>query len=129
MATLKSVIDRALRRAHIVADGEDPDTEQAHPAVSTLNEMLEQWRDEGLDLGLPEYTTSDYDTGTLEIAADKGATRTLIYNLAVETANDAGMEISAVTDREAERSRASLASRLHATKRVRFDTGLTRRRC
>lgn len=126
--TLADLIARALRLAHIVATGEDPEDDQAHEAVETFNDMLEAWRDDGIDLGLPTFTTADYDGGTVTVDVDAGATKALRYNLAVEAANEAGLEVSKVTNREAERSRGALAARLSPTKRVRFDHALTRDR-
>lgn len=119
MATAQELIDRALVKGHVVARGVTPDSTLRADGLATLNDMLEAWRDEGLDLNLGTLTLST------EVAADAGAIRALMYNLAVELANDERVSVPAKTERLADLSRSSLAARLMGSTRVRFPRDLT----
>lgn len=122
MATARDVITRALRRGRIIGSAETPSAEQSATAIDTLNDMLEAWRDEGLDLGL---STLALDT---TLAVDAGVMRAVVSNLAVEVANDAGVAVSQTLALMSERSRAALAGRLSGVRKIRFDRALRQRR-
>ena len=118
MATARTVITRALRRAHIVGDGQTPAGEQLAGGLDTLNDMLEAWHDEGIPTGLREL---EADT---VLAIDRGAMRTITDNLAVELADDAGLQVTPVLLTRAERGRASLIARYLIVKPAKIDRAL-----
>lgn len=121
MSTAQAIIIRALVKAHVLASGETPATDQLTVSLETLNDLLEAWRDEGIDFGLSELQLMS----TVNI--DSGAMRALIYNLAIELGNDQQVSVPDKTADIAERSRMSLAARFMGAQRVRFDSALTRR--
>lgn len=118
MATARTVITRALRRAHIVGEGQTPAGEQLAGALNTLNDMLEAWHDEGIPTGLRELEAST------ELLIDRGALRAITDNLAVELADDAGLQVSQVLFTRAERGRASLVARYLVVKPAKTDRAL-----
>lgn len=119
MATAQDLITRALIKGHVIAEGETPTSTLLDSSLATFNDMLEAWRDEGLDLGL----------GTLAlgsaVAADAGANRAIVYNLAVELANDQHVSVPDKTQKIADQARSSLAARKMGSFRVRFPRDLT----
>jgi hypothetical protein len=120
MTTARDVITRAYQKAHVIARGETPVAEQIEPALETFNDMLEEWRDHGIDLGLATLGLDD------DVGADAGAMRAIVYNLAVELANDEHAAIPAATAAIAERSYNRLAAREVPVEAPRFDPALTR---
>jgi len=121
MATARDLINSAFRKGHVIAEGETAAAEQIVPALETFNDMLEAWRDDGLDLGLGTLTLDTV------VAVDAGAHRAIKYNLAVELANDAHVSVPDVTLTIAERSRSALAGRRSGTRKIRFNAALTPR--
>lgn len=119
MATAQELIDRALVKGHVVARGVTPDSTLRSDALATFNDMLEAWRDDGLDLNLGTLTLNS------EATADAGAIRAIVYNLAVELANDERVSVPAKTQQIADQSRSALAARLMGSSRVRFPRDLT----
>lgn len=120
MTTPRDVCTRALRRAHIVADGETPAGEQIESAFDLFLDLVEEWRDGGIDLGI--LSAADIDDA---IAVDRGAFSALIWNLAVECCEEQGAAIRPFAVQRAERTRAALAARALGTNDVRFDPSLT----
>lgn len=120
MATAQATIIRALRKGHVTANGETPPTEVLSAAIDTLNDMLEAWRDDkSIDFGLGTLTLAT------ELAVDAGAIRAIVYNLAVELANDEHVSVPSQTREIAERSLAALAGRFLGSRRIRFPRALT----
>lgn len=119
MSTAQEVLTRALRKGHVIARGETPDSTVLAVHLETFNDMLEAWRDEGIDLGLG---TLALDT---ELAIDAGCNRAIIYNLAVECANEEHVSVPPKTQQIADQARSSLAARLMPKERVRFPRALT----
>lgn len=122
--TVRDVLTRALRLAGIVAVGETPSGDDTAAALDDFKDMLEEWRDNGIDLGI----AADSLTVSTNIAADRGVIKSLRYNLAVELANGAGLDVSATTRDIADRTRGNLSARLRGNRPVRFDTALVGRR-
>jgi hypothetical protein len=118
MATARDIITRALRRAHVIANGETPAGELLTGALASLNEMLEAWQDEGIPTGIKGLLI---DT---TLAIDDGARRAIIDNLAVELADNEGLPVSGPLATRAERGRSSLQARYLGTRKVRFDPAL-----
>lgn len=118
MATARDIITRALRRAHVIANGETPAGDVLSGALSTLNEMLEAWQDEGIPTGIRGLELAT------ELAIDAGAHRAILDNLAVELADNEGLPVSNVLATRAERGRSSLQARYLGTRPVKFDPAL-----
>lgn len=121
MATAQDLITRALRKGHVVANGETPATEVLAAALDTFNDLLESWRDAGIDLGLGTLTLAT------TVAVDAGSTRAIVYNLAVELANDEHVSVPPKTQQFADESKAALAGRFAGRRRFRFPRALTGR--
>lgn len=121
MSTVRDAIKTAFQKAHVIAVGEDPIPGQYATALVTFNDMLEAWRDEGIDLGIVDAELDD------TLTVDQGARRAIIYNLAVEIGNDEQAAIPAATIAIAERSASALAGRQRGVQPVRFDPALTMR--
>lgn len=119
MATARDVITRAFQKAHVLSRGEQPVAEQLQPALDTFNDMLEEWRDNGVDLGLGTLGLDD------DVSVDGGAMRTIVYNLAVELANDEHAAVPATTAAIAERSYNRLVARESPAEVPTFDSALT----
>ncbi len=66
MATALQTITKALRTARILASGEDPTNDEAADALTALNEMLFQWRLDGLDIAHISLASGD----TIEVPDD-----------------------------------------------------------
>jgi hypothetical protein len=122
MATARQIVARAFQKAHIVARGETPATEQNEAAIETLNDMLEEWRDNGVDFALGVLGLDD------EVTVDGGAMRAIVYNLAVELANDEHAAIPPATAAIAERAWDRLVAREQGPEVPRFSRALTRSR-
>lgn len=53
MTTAQDIIDIASRKAGILAQGQTLEGGVNADALATLNRMLQRWRNDGVDLGLP----------------------------------------------------------------------------
>jgi hypothetical protein len=121
VATARAIITRAFQKAHVTARGETPATEQMDAGLDTFNDLLEEWRDNGVDLGIGPYAIDD------EVNVDGGAMRAIVYNLAVELGNDEHAAIPGATAAIAERSWDRLVAREMGPEVPRFSPMLTRR--
>lgn len=121
MATVRDICTRALRRAHIVASGEPVAAEQLSDALQSFIDLAEEWRDAGLDLGIRDGAGID-DTLTV----DRGAISALVWNLAVEVAEEQGAAIRPLMVQRAERTRAALQNRQLGSSPLTFDRAITR---
>src|SRR5688572_8712130 len=79
--TNSELIRRALLLAQVVAEGIPLSAEQASDGLSSLNEMLADWKESGIDLGYYPQTSVSAD---LPLYDD--AVRAVRYNLAVSLA-------------------------------------------
>lgn len=122
MPTARTIVTRALKRAHVVASGTTPAGEQLAEGLDSLNDMLDAWHDEGIPTGIKGLTADQ----ALDI--DGGAIRAIIDNLAVELADDQGLEVSQLLLTRAERGRASLIARYRGTRPAKIDGALLPRR-
>lgn len=88
--TYLDLIRRAMRSIGVLHHAENPTDSEAQDALDTLNDMLEAWRIEGVDL---EYLTASL-TDTVPYPNDHIAA--MRYNLAAELAGEYGAEIPPV---------------------------------
>lgn len=96
MSTNTQIVTDALRELRLVAEGESATADQAGDALRVLNQMMESWAVEDIDL---QYfaQTSLSDTCPIPAWAEKG----VVAALALELASGYG---SAVTDTLAKRA-------------------------
>ena len=85
--TVNDLIRRAMRSLGILNHAEDPTTEEAADALQTLNDMLNAWIYEGMDLELQADMAL---TDTLPFPDDHAAA--FRYALAVELAPEYGVQ-------------------------------------
>ncbi|TFH49493.1 MAG: hypothetical protein E4H01_04160 [Lysobacterales bacterium] len=90
--TVNDLVRRAMRTLGVLRAGENPKPSEAADAIATLNDMLNAWIYEGMDL---EFVQDLTGTDTLPYPDDHIAA--FRYNLAVELAPEFGVQIDAVT--------------------------------
>ena len=103
-----TLIKAAMRKARILASGEDPSGSETVEALETLNNMLERWSVDlgGLFFETQETFTLTAGTATYSIGAsgDFDTVRpTQILNLSVRDSSDLDFPILVVTNHEYER--------------------------
>lgn len=59
MTTNLAVVSSSLRLLGVIAAGETPDDNQGADALVALNQMLERWIEDGIDLGYSAQTDLD----------------------------------------------------------------------
>ncbi len=106
----------AFALSKIFGIGEEPDADSAVKALEILNDMLAEWRMDGMDIGAPAVLAL---TDTLAIRDEFLAP--LKYNLTVRVAEDYGREISAIVASNAERGKMLIANRLLAFSPLSFE--------
>lgn len=105
MATARDICAFALRK--IVGIGEDPDADQLADALERLNDMLAEWRIDGLDVGLTDdLVASD------EVSLTDGYLSAVKFNLRVRVAENYNAELTATEINAAERGRMLVANTL-----------------
>lgn len=103
--TARDICAFALRK--ITGTGEEPDADQLAQALEVLNDMLAEWRIDGLDVGAPAPLVAA-DTLTIRdefVSAIK-------FNLRVRTSEHYNAELTAVEVGAAERGRQLVANAL-----------------
>lgn len=75
------LITKALLQICVINESETPSAEQASDALTTLNQMMEEWDEAGLRLGWAEQTDST-DTTPLPPYAERGVILMLALALA-----------------------------------------------
>ena len=98
----QTLVKRAAVKAHVLEKSETMPPDMLATHIETLNELLETWRDDGIDLGLSLPLAADE-----ELDIDSSAVRTLTYNLAVEIGNDEHAAVPQLTVEIAERTKSS----------------------
>lgn len=118
MATAREILIRAYRKAQVIARNQAPEDDLLASGLDTFNDMLEAWRDNGIDMGLATLALST------ECAIAPGDMRAVIYNLAVELANEEQVAIPPATAEIAASSLSALAGRFIGNHRPRIDRAL-----
>lgn len=120
MATARDILIRAYRKAQVIARNQTPEDDLLASGLATMNDLLESWRDTGIDLGLDTLTLAT------ECAISPGEIRALIYNLAVELATEEQVAVPPATAAIAASALSALAGRLIGMQPVRLDPALSR---
>lgn len=81
MVTNIDLITKALLEICVINESETPSAEQASDALTTLNQMMEEWDEAGLKLGWAEQTSTT-DTTPLPPYAERGVILMLALALA-----------------------------------------------
>lgn len=84
------VINGALREINVIAENQDASTEQGSQCLAKLNELMEIWKDVGIDFGWYEQSVTSGNAPIPPIA--RTAVRT---NLAILCAPQYGASVSA----------------------------------
>jgi hypothetical protein len=102
--TVHDLIRRSMRALGVLRSGENPSAAEAADALDTLNDMLNAWRQEGIDL---EHLTLAL-TDVLPYPDDHVAC--IRYNLSVELAAEYGVGLSPSVAMQARRTFLALRS-------------------
>lgn len=100
MATVNDVIRRAYRLAGIIGRTQEPSSEEYSGGLESLNELLDSWRAEDIDLGLYDVESST------EVPSEY--VRVLRYCLAEELSFELGLELPGSFAQEADRLKAEI---------------------
>lgn len=84
--TPNDAIHRALRLLGVVAVEETPSASEINQALASFNDMLAQWRLGGIDMGVDSLNLNE----DIPVPADHN--RAFPFNLAMELANEYGIE-------------------------------------
>jgi len=90
MTTNVQLIGDALREINVLSEAESPSAEQGAHALRRLNQMLEKWTEDGVELGYYAQTST---TDTLPVPA--WAELAVMSNLALRLASVYGATVSA----------------------------------
>lgn len=107
--SIAELITRALQLAGVVGMNRTPSADEMTDGLDTLNDMLQAWTLDGMDLGLSALETSDEDL------LDPAYIRGIRYSLAVELASAHGIlnelpdYVVGLADSEQDKIRAALA--------------------
>jgi hypothetical protein len=104
MATARSIITRAMRKLKILAGGEDPTSDEADDCLDALNQMLSEWRIDGIDLAHVDLVLTD------EVDVPASHRNAIVLNLALRIADDFGAQITPSLANEASNGRAALVA-------------------
>jgi hypothetical protein len=78
-------VRRAMRSIGVLQQGEVPSAQEASDALGTLNDMLQAWRLDGIDLEFEDLTLTSF------VPLAREDTRAIRYCLALELAGEFGM--------------------------------------
>lgn len=120
MATARDFVTFALQRAGIVRIGRDPKAAEMLDGINALNDMLQSWTIDGLDLSetLPLDANS---TITIADAYHMGVK----YNLTLDIADKYGAPASARIVEIAEREKRLIGNQLLSFDDISHESGLT----
>lgn len=104
MSTNSQIITAALRALRIVGEGESASAAQSADALAILNQMLEAWSVEGIDL---QYFAQTDVSAACPIPA--WSERGVIACLALELAADYGAELTAAVAKRADEGYQTIA--------------------
>lgn len=89
MATNAEIISRALRELNVIAETDNASAEQGRDGVTKLNGMMSLWREQGIDMGYYDQTSS---SGTCPIPVQYE--NHVSTNLAIAMASQYGATVS-----------------------------------
>lgn len=119
--TARDVVNFALRK--ITGFEDEPEAAEFEATLELLNDMLAEWRIDGLDVGLSGRLAA----ATVLTVRDEFLSA-IKYNLAIRAAEDFGREISPIVAYAAERGRTLVANVLLSMADVQFEGPLVHRR-
>ena len=98
MSTNLELINRALREINVIAENQDASDEQGSQCLVKLNNMLEMWKENGIDFGWYEQSTTSGnapvpDYAELAVVSSLGIISAPQYGVTVSG------ELAAVADR------------------------------
>lgn len=93
MATNLTMITDALRKINVISEIDTPSAEQGAHGLRTLNQMLEAWTEDGVDLGYFEQTSTTDDC-PIPKWAEKGITSKLAIDLAPTYGASVSLELA-----------------------------------
>lgn len=88
MATALDVITRALKRLRVISSGEVPTAEESADCLEALNDMLFEWRIDGIDLAHVALVLTD----TIDVPDDH--VQALVLNLALRAGGMFGAQLA-----------------------------------
>jgi len=106
MSTNLDLINRALREINVIAENQNASSEQGSQCLVKLNNMLEMWKEVGIDFG---WFTQSSTSGTAPVP--DYAELAVVNNLAIISAPQYGTTANAVTVAVADRTYRMLLSK------------------
>ena len=106
MSTNLELINRALRELNVIAENHNASAEQGSQCLTKLNNMLELWKEMGIDFGWYEQTST---AGTAPVP--DYAELAVVNNLAIVCASQYGATASAELVAVADRAYSALLSK------------------
>ena len=106
MSTNLDIISRALREINVIAENQSASSEQGSQCLVKLNNMLEMWKEVGIDFGWYEQLTT---AGTAPIP--DYAELPVVGSLAIICASQYGASVSMETAAVADRGYSMLLSK------------------
>lgn len=98
MSTNLDLINRALRELNVIAENEDASSEQGSQCLVKLNNMLEMWKEVGIDFGWYEQSATS-GTAPVPDYAEMAVTTSLAIICAPQYGASVRPETVAVADR------------------------------
>jgi hypothetical protein len=99
MSTNLELINRALREINVISETEDASTEQGTQCLKKLNNMLELWKENGIDFGWYEQDSTAGDAPVPDFCE-----LAVVNNLAIVCASQYGASVSTELATVAERT-------------------------
>jgi hypothetical protein len=118
--TIGELVTRALQLAGVVGMNRAPSAAEMNDGIATLNEMLESWALDGMDLGLGTLAQTDEDL------VDPAFVKGIRYSLAVELAGAHGIlnELPATVIQSADDEQQKIRAALIDIDNLRCDNAL-----
>ena len=98
MATNLQLINRALREINVISEREDASSEQGSDCLAKLNSMMEIWKENGIELGWFEQS-STADNAPVPLRAEIAVYTNLAILCAPQYGASISMELGGLADR------------------------------
>lgn len=118
MATATAVVSTALRKAGILAAGQTASAEELDDGLETLNDMMNAWSLDGIDIGWSDVALAD----TLPVPDEY--LRCIKYSLAVELCSEYGKQAPQEISIIAGKSKSDIRKSLVSIPAPEFDAGV-----